>query len=186
MGHFLRGIVLLCLAGFAAPATAGDTFHGEWQQIASNAGECPSCRITIRQTGTSLQVTANNDWTAIAETSRRDTAGGAGFWKRGTRKTYSGKTFDIQFRRNAEDEDRADPREKPHDHRLVQAGRTAGNLIKVRSTTTDGELRSWVPTNVGGHRVTKPTGRVRDSSLWIEYGPRDCGSCREAQIASAI
>ncbi|TCR91661.1 hypothetical protein EV561_102102 [Rhizobium sp. BK376] len=32
--------------------------------------------------------------------------------------------------------------------------------------------------------MTKPTSLVRDSSLWIEYGPRDCGSCREAQTAS--
>lgn len=55
---------------------------------------------------------------------------------------------------------------------------------KVRSTTTDGCLRSWVPTNVGGRRVSRPTGLARDSSLWIEYGPRDCGSCREAQTAS--
>lgn len=31
--------------------------------------------------------------------------------------------------------------------------------------------------------MSKPTGLARDSSLWIEYGPRDCGSCREAQIA---
>ncbi len=23
--------------------------------------------------------------------------------------------------------------------------------------------------------MSKPTGLVRDSSLWIEYGPRDCG-----------
>ncbi|CAD7055717.1 hypothetical protein RHAB21_00778 [Pseudorhizobium halotolerans] len=34
--------------------------------------------------------------------------------------------------------------------------------------------------------MSKPTGLVRDSSLWIEYGPRDCGSCREAQTASKI
>ena len=104
MKRFLAATVLSCMAGFAAPATAQDAFHGEWQQVASNAGECPSCRITIRQTGTSLQIIANNDWTAIAEADGHDTAGGAGFWKRGTRKTYSGKTFDIQFRRNAEDE----------------------------------------------------------------------------------
>src|SRR5690606_32544034 len=64
--------------------------------------------------------------------------------------------------------------------------RCATEFKKVRSATTDGEVRSWVRTSVGGHRVTKPTGRVRDSSLWIEYGPRDCGSCREAQIASDI
>ena len=57
---------------------------------------------------------------------------------------------------------------------------------EVRSAATDGDLRSWVPTKVGGHRVSSPTGLVRDSSLWIEYGPRDCGSCREAQNAIQI
>lgn len=31
-------------------------------------------------------------------------ADGAGFWKRGTRKTYSGKSFDIKLRRNDADE----------------------------------------------------------------------------------
>src|SRR6218665_1141608 len=46
---------------------------------------------------------------------------------------------------------------------------------KVRSTATGGKLRSWVPTNVGGRHMSRPTGLVRDSSLWIEYGPRDCG-----------
>jgi hypothetical protein len=33
--------------------------------------------------------------------------------------------------------------------------------------------------------MTKPTSLARDSSLWIEYGPRDCVSCREAQTANA-
>ncbi len=104
MKRFLAAILLLCTAGLAVPAAAEEVFHGEWQQIASNAGECPTCRITIRQTGASLQITANNDWSAIAETGGRDTAGGAGFWKRGTRKTYSGKTFDIRLRLNDDGE----------------------------------------------------------------------------------
>jgi len=104
MRHFLAAMILFCTASLATPAAAEDTFHGEWQQIASNAGECPSCRITIRQTGASLQIIANNDWTAIAETGGEKTAGGAGFWKRGTRKTYSGKSFDIKLRRNDADE----------------------------------------------------------------------------------
>ena len=34
--------------------------------------------------------------------------------------------------------------------------------------------------------MSKPTGLVRDSSLWIEYGPRDVVSCREAQTALKI
>lgn len=37
--------------------------------------------------------------------------------------------------------------------------------------------------NVGGRRVTKPTGRVRDSSLRINKAPGMRYSCREAQIA---
>ena len=104
MRHFLAATILFCTASLATPALAEDTFNGEWQQIASNAGECPSCRITIRQTGASLQIIANNDWTAIAEAGGAKTAGGAGFWKRGTRKTYSGKSFDIKLRRNDADE----------------------------------------------------------------------------------
>lgn len=104
MKRFLAAIVLFCTAGLAAQAAAEDTFHGEWQQIASTAGDCPSCRITIRQTGASLQIIANNDWTAIAETGGAKAAGGAGFWKRGTRKTYAGKSFDIKLRRNDADE----------------------------------------------------------------------------------
>ncbi|HEV7249007.1 MAG TPA: hypothetical protein VGN93_18695 [Shinella sp.] len=104
MKHFLAAIVLLCTAAIAVPAVAEEAFHGEWQQIASNAGECPTCRITIRQTGTSLEIVANNDWTAIAETGGHETANGAGFWKRGTRKTYAGKTFNIRLRHNGDDE----------------------------------------------------------------------------------
>jgi hypothetical protein len=100
MKRFLAAIILICVAGLAAPAAAEDAFHGEWQQVSSNAGECPTCRITIRQTGSSLQIIANNDWTAVADAEGRRTAGGAGFWKRGTRKTYAGKSFDIKLRRN--------------------------------------------------------------------------------------
>lgn len=104
MKRFLAAITLLCMTAFALPAAAEDAFDGEWQQVASNAGECTTCRITIRQTGSSLQIVANNDWTAIAEAGGSKTADGAGFWKRGTRKTYSGKSFDIKLRRNEDDE----------------------------------------------------------------------------------
>jgi len=104
MRHFLAAIALLFATGLAAPAVAEEAFDGEWQQISSNAGECPACRVTIRQTGSSLQIIANNDWTAVAETDGGKTADGAGFWKRGTRKTYSGKSFDIRLRRNEDDE----------------------------------------------------------------------------------
>lgn len=104
MRRFLAAIVLLCMASLAVPAAAEGTFHGEWQQVSSNAGECQTCRVTIRQTGSSLQIIANNGWTAVAETGGDKTAGGAGFWKRGTRKTYAGKSFDIKLRRNDDGE----------------------------------------------------------------------------------
>ena len=36
---------------------------------------------------------------------------------------------------------------------------------------------------VGGRRMSKPTGLVRDSSLGINKAPGKCLSCREAQTA---
>ena len=57
---------------------------------------------------------------------------------------------------------------------------------EMRSTTADG----WFDPGtykVGGRRVPQPTGRDRDSSLKIEYGPWEyLISCREAQTASDI
>ncbi|OWK24937.1 hypothetical protein AJ87_16650 [Rhizobium yanglingense] len=46
-----------------------------------------------------------------------------------------------------------------------------------RFTILGAYKRRWAP-------CVQATSLVRDSSLWIEYGPRDCGSCREAQIAA--
>ncbi|WP_432344892.1 hypothetical protein WMC41_16530 [Shinella yambaruensis] len=104
MKHFLATVILLYAAGLAKPAMAEDRFHGEWQQIFSNAGACTTCRITILQNGASLEILANNDWIAIAETRDRRTANGAGFWKQGTRKTYAGKAFDIRLWHSGYDE----------------------------------------------------------------------------------
>ena len=104
MKRFLTAIILFCITGFAAPAVAEELFHGEWKQIFSNAGACANCRVTIRQNGTSLEILANNDWTAIAEAKDRQTAIGAGLWKHGTRRTYAGRTFDIRLWHTGYDE----------------------------------------------------------------------------------
>ncbi len=61
-----------------------------------------------------------------------------------------------------------------------------GVSVRVRSTATDGEFTILGAYKVGGRHMSKPTGLARDSSLRIEYGPRDCGSCREAQTAFKI
>lgn len=104
MRRFLTAIILFCVANFATPAVAEEQFQGKWKQIFSNAGACANCRITIRQSGASLEIFANNDWTAIAEVRDRRTAIGAGLWKHGTRKTYAGRTFDIRLWHTGYDE----------------------------------------------------------------------------------
>ncbi|MDZ7937148.1 MAG: hypothetical protein U5M53_02240 [Rhodoferax sp.] len=91
MRRFLAAIILLCMAGLAAPAAAGDTFHGNGSRFPpTRAGAKPAASPFARP-ARPLQIIANNDWTAVAETGDSKTAGGAGFWKRGTRKTYAGK-----------------------------------------------------------------------------------------------
>jgi hypothetical protein len=37
---------------------------GEWQQLSSNAGQCPDCRIVVLAEGQKLKVTASNGWSA--------------------------------------------------------------------------------------------------------------------------
>ncbi|SIQ38311.1 hypothetical protein SAMN05880582_1011669 [Rhizobium sp. RU20A] len=61
-----------------------------------------------------------------------------------------------------------------------------GGRRRVRSTTTDGYFTIPGAYKVGGRHMSGPTGPARDSSLEIEYGPGDCGSCREAQTANKI
>lgn len=61
MRRFLAAILAFCMVGFITPAVAEGTFHGEWQQVSSNAGDCATCRLTIHQSGASLWVVANND-----------------------------------------------------------------------------------------------------------------------------
>ena len=87
---------------------------------------------------------------------------------------HSRRALTKNSQANVPDIDR--PRQNRKSHRCdrePKSLKSKGN--KVRSTQPMDCLRSWVPTNVGGHRVSRPTSLVRDSSLWIEYGPRDCG-----------
>jgi hypothetical protein len=57
-------IYFVSFVTFGGSAWAGD-FNGMWRQIGSNAGQCPSCQITISGSGPELAVQANNDWKAV-------------------------------------------------------------------------------------------------------------------------
>ncbi|HEY0329416.1 MAG TPA: hypothetical protein VGC77_09980 [Rhodopseudomonas sp.] len=97
----LRGLALMMVLAVAIPSGARaqvETLTGPWQQISSNAGNCPTCQITIDGIG-ALRVTANNGWTAtIVERERNGmpTAGGGGQW-RAPNNPLDGKTFIVEF-----------------------------------------------------------------------------------------
>jgi len=76
------------------------SFAGSWQQIASNAGLCEKCRLTIDQQGDVLRVTANNGWFAVVETQeggKSKTVRGIGRWKHGHAGSYSNAPFNIHL-----------------------------------------------------------------------------------------
>jgi hypothetical protein len=77
-----------------------DGVAGTWQQIESNAGSCPKCRISIDQHGSSLTVTANNGWEAILVGGEREgamNAIGSGNWKPNLTGAMAGKRFNVDF-----------------------------------------------------------------------------------------
>lgn len=103
----LNRIILFCLlviasTSFSRPAGAQHDFvEGDWQQIRSSAGTCPTCRISIAQKGESLSVVANNGWSAIVDIeAARDPvqATGTGAWAPGKTGTIAGKKFNVVFR----------------------------------------------------------------------------------------
>lgn len=103
----LNWVTLLCLlavasTSFAGPADAQeDLIEGPWQQIESNAGACPRCRISIAQKGDSLSVVASNGWSAVVGvigTKDPIEATGTGAWAPGKIGTMAGRRFNVVFR----------------------------------------------------------------------------------------
>jgi hypothetical protein len=99
-----RIFALAFTVAMAASATAlraeprFDLLNGAWQQIASNAGACPTCEISIEGIGT-LAVTANNGWSAGIVAQERDglaTAAGSGRWRR-PNGPLDGRPFNVDF-----------------------------------------------------------------------------------------
>jgi hypothetical protein len=96
-----RSIVILALLLIGTcSAHADDSFAaGAWQQIESDAGTCPKCRIAIDRRGQSFHVTANNGWTATLvshESGGATQAGGFGNWS-DRAGALAGKHFEVQF-----------------------------------------------------------------------------------------
>ncbi|MGB5901410.1 MAG: hypothetical protein WBF99_00440 [Xanthobacteraceae bacterium] len=62
---FCGALIVLMLVAGMSPATAqAGHWVGDWRQLESSAGQCPSCRITISGIGRVLTVVASNGWTA--------------------------------------------------------------------------------------------------------------------------
>jgi hypothetical protein len=77
-----------------------DQIEGAWQQIASSAGACPKCRISIDQGGSSLIVIANNGWSASITTRENadlPKASGVGRWGTNLTGAWAGKRFKVDF-----------------------------------------------------------------------------------------
>lgn len=57
-------VASVLVAGMSPAAAQAGHWVGEWRQVESSAGQCPSCRITISGMGRVLTVIASNGWTA--------------------------------------------------------------------------------------------------------------------------
>ena len=73
------------LYGASAQTAAGDVFAGHWRQVASNAGQCKTCSLTVSRRETGFLVVASNGWSAkVKQLASRaiETYVGGGHWER--------------------------------------------------------------------------------------------------------
>jgi hypothetical protein len=99
--HSFAALAIAVACASMTPAKAQvDQIDGAWQQLESNAGVCPGCRISIDQGNASWAVTANNGWTARL-VARPDgdaiRATGIGRWNSGLIGGFAGKSFEVDF-----------------------------------------------------------------------------------------
>ncbi|MBB5534843.1 hypothetical protein [Rhizobium giardinii] len=107
MNRLLRSLLIVAAATLSTIAAYADdsVFHGQWQQVSSNAGSCNTCLITIIRHGALMTVTANNGWSAIIGTNLNTSsrfAEGTGRWQENVRSVYGNSPFDIAFALNDE------------------------------------------------------------------------------------
>lgn len=97
-------LAILFVLGLAAVARAQDpsqdVFTGHWSQVASNAGQCATCALTISRAGGAYRVIASNGWNAEAR--RLSVAGvaayaGAGHWERSPPRLHAARRLAAEF-----------------------------------------------------------------------------------------
>jgi hypothetical protein len=98
--NFLLGclVIAACAIGPLPAQAQSDSIDGPWQQIQTNAGACPTCRLAIEADGPRLIVTANNGWSAtLVARPRGDIvdASGTGRWSSAVGGAMAGKPFHL-------------------------------------------------------------------------------------------
>lgn len=79
-------------------AAQQSSIEGTWQQVATNAGTCPSCRIEVTREGGTFAIVANNGWSASIGEGRKMgllNAEGTGAWLTGAGGWTAGRPFDL-------------------------------------------------------------------------------------------
>ena len=103
MGIVIRSrvsIVLVLAMTWALPAYSAETdaWLGVWEQVATDAGACPTCRIAFRAEPLGLSVAANNGWAAALDSAQDGDIAGVGRWSEAERSWVAGRPFTISFR----------------------------------------------------------------------------------------
>ncbi len=95
----LGAALVLTPALVASVAAQPLSIEGLWQQVETNAGSCPHCRIEVMREGGALRIIANNGWSAAlggkGGTERFD---GHGAWLPEAGGWVASRPFDIRVR----------------------------------------------------------------------------------------
>jgi hypothetical protein len=98
-------IVVIALLCFQPTRAQAHELLGDWQQLTSSAGACPSCRISFSGAASELNVTASNGWSAAVEVREADsgaTAAGRGQWSARGPASFASKPFNVDFKLRGE------------------------------------------------------------------------------------
>ena len=102
MYNMLRLSLIVAASLISSQLNAEPTsLRGNWQQVLSNAGACERCLVSIRQSGSALEVIANNGWTATVfpnQDASNQTAKGEGRWGPNAGGFYKGAVVSDLFR----------------------------------------------------------------------------------------
>ncbi|MDF2116397.1 hypothetical protein PY365_12495 [Roseiarcaceae bacterium H3SJ34-1] len=75
LGDKASAFAQACDKGVRPAAATTSPFIGTWGQIRSNAGDCPTCLVSIVPFGDALRITANNGWSATVRGNEHEVSG---------------------------------------------------------------------------------------------------------------